>query len=73
MGRSMLIVTICCAAVACASRYQWVKPGMTPATRDADIEACAGRTSHLSKDDVEAVAIVDRCMASRGYEQRPVD
>lgn len=63
-------ITLCLALAACATPYEWVKPGMTAATRDADVAGCASKVSHLAKDDVEAVPIVDRCMADRGYEKK---
>ena len=66
------VIALCSVLGACATTYEWVKPGMTAATRDADVAGCGSRTSHLAKDDVEAVAVVDRCMADRGYEKKAV-
>jgi hypothetical protein len=58
-----------CLALAACGGYQWVKPGMTSGALETDLTACGSRTSHLETDDPAAVAVVDRCMASRGYEK----
>ena len=57
----------------CASRYEWVKAGTPSAARAADIAGCGGKISHLTKDDPDAVPIVDRCMTERGYQKKKVE
>ncbi|MDD5248965.1 MAG: hypothetical protein PHY45_08265 [Rhodocyclaceae bacterium] len=72
MRRTFLTATLCCTLAACAGGYEWAKPGTAAAARDADLMACGSRTSHLDKDDPAAVAIVDHCMAARGYQKQKV-
>jgi hypothetical protein len=70
MRQLNFVTTLCVLLVACAAGPEWVKPGMTPAARDADMLACDSQTSHLAKDDADAVRIMDKCMAARGYEKK---
>jgi hypothetical protein len=58
---------VCCLLAACVGSYEWSKPGMTVADRDADLMACGTRNAHLDKDDPAAVTVIDDCMKSRGY------
>ncbi len=60
---------VCGLIVGCSGGYVWSKPGMTEASRDVDLMSCGTRNSHLEKDDPAAVAVIDQCMASRGYEK----
>ena len=70
MMRRLLIASSLCAAIAaCATSYEWVKPKMTPSAREADLTACASKTSHLASEDSMAVKIMDDCMAARGYQK----
>ena len=62
---------VCCLLAGCAGASEWIKPGMTPAARDADLMACGTRNAHLEKDDPKAVAVIDACMTARGYEKKP--
>lgn len=70
MSRVLLAIVLGSALAGCANGPQWVKPGTTAAARDADLMGCGSRTSHLQKDDPAAIAVVDRCMAARGYEKK---
>lgn len=72
MSRVFPAAMLCLALAACGG-YEWVKPGMTATAREADLEACGSRTSHLEKDDPDAVAVVDRCMAARGYAKKKAE
>ena len=69
----LLAISLCVVIAACATRYDWVKPGMTPATREADLTACSSQTSHLTAEDSMAISIMDRCMAARGYDRKVAD
>ncbi len=69
MKSSIRFSAVCVLLVGCAGGYVWSKPGMTEASRDADLMACGTRNSHLEKDDPAAVAVIDQCMVSRGYEK----
>ena len=70
MRRLLLTISLCAVIAGCATRYDWVKPGMTPATREADLTACSSQTSHLTAEDSMAISIMDRCMAERGYQKK---
>lgn len=70
MSRSVFaMVSFCLALGACGPTHEWVKPEMTPATRESDIMSCGNKASHLVTDDVAATSIIDRCMADRGYRK----
>lgn len=73
MRRIIFCSVLCFLLGACASRYEWVKPGMTAATKEADVGGCGGKISHLTRDDPEAISIVDRCMTERGYRKKVVE
>jgi hypothetical protein len=70
MRRLLLASSLCVVFAGCAAGNQWVKPDMTPSTRDADLEACSSEASHLSASDSMGIAIMDRCMAERGYQKK---
>ena len=70
MRRLLLASSLCVVIAACATRYEWVKPEVTPSTREADLTACSSRASHLATEDSMVISIMDRCMASRGYEKK---
>jgi len=73
MRRLLLASSLCLVIAACATRYEWVKPEMTPSTRQADLAACSSKTSHLATDDSMVVTIMDRCMAERGYQKKAAE
>lgn len=70
MSRLLIASSLCIIVAACATSYEWVKPEMTRATREADLMACSSKTSHLANDDSMVISIMDGCMASRGYEKK---
>lgn len=72
MSRLLIAGYLCVVIAACAASHEWVKPGMTASTREADLTACSSRTSHLASDDSMAISIMDSCMASRGYDKKVV-
>jgi len=73
MRRLLLASSLCVVNVACATNYEWVKPGMTSSSREADLTACSSQTGHLAANDSMTVTIMDRCMASRGYDKKVAD
>ena len=73
MRRLLLASSLSVVIVGCATSYAWVKPGMTSSAREADLTACSSQTSHMATDDSMVITIMDRCMASRGYDKKVVD
>ncbi len=69
MLRRLLATSLCVVIAACATKSEWVKPDMTSAKRDADLEFCSSRTDHTAPPDM-IITIMDRCMAERGYQKK---
>jgi hypothetical protein len=69
MRQFLLASSMCVVIAGCATGHEWGKPEMTSSTREADLAACSSETSHLAADDRMVIAIMDRCMAERGYQK----
>lgn len=73
MRRLLIASIVCLASAGCATGVEWVKPDMTPASKEADLAACSAETSHLAADDTMVVTLMDRCMAERGYQRKAAE